>query len=118
MCNVSTLLALFPGPYDSTYDGATNRDDKSNWVCYYRGIGSVDARPVCRELDLEVGVADGTTFTGANISKVRDETIDSLGHLEWKRVCVRHAFSGCGPMEFGLRCAGKKEALNNPNENL
>jgi hypothetical protein len=42
-------------PYDATYEGKSNRDDKSNWVCNYVGIGSVDARQIVGENDCLIG---------------------------------------------------------------
>ena len=73
-------------PYDETYEGKANRDDKSNWVCNYVGIGSVDARTIVGELDCTIGAecdetcvqagypcgpAENTNFPGANYTVIR-----------------------------------------------
>ena len=49
----------------------TSAEGRRLQVCYYRAVGSVDARTVCNVLDAEVGTYDGADFRGANISKVR-----------------------------------------------
>merc|ERR1719305_1981999 len=73
-------------PHDDTYEGKSNRDDKSNWVCNYVGVGSVDARTIVGELDCTIGPEcsdecleagwpcgpeENTNFPGANYTMIR-----------------------------------------------
>ena len=85
-CQKKILVPLEPQMHKTNSPGKSNRDDKSNWVCNYVGVGSVDARTIVGELDCTIGPSHFSVKASRRAAAGRAQLLANSGRRGMGRI--------------------------------